>query len=717
MSSFAHFQSQPAPQDLDYLINDLRFPAPSTTVRQVLGYMLHYLPYLKHEHNLRLVFAAFLNSPVCFGNAAVANLNSLYLIIEVFKLAADQKLKISQPSLPVKTWYTVLRKELTHFYEYDPRNGWKVLPVIAGLALASPLRDELYTRPNVLQYGWFCADWDRQMTRLFRRALGGLGAAAPAATTDMSLMSLAIFHNSSHNVLSFTEHVPPAFIVCRLVDMLASVGPLVQLAFGPALDASTYHSSPVVKHINKVSLLLESYLKRLPVDDNEANGAMVLYTVDRLLEMNCALSHWTQQSRYNQPPGGDDSEFWLAAKTLLFAQVVVFQGVLTAFLGPRRQGDAVAVYRQVALGILQSLYHLNFALLAIGQGGFDLYNFVYYLAIEIALDGGYTVEPFENMTRVMIGDYREVNLYAVHHDYIVRSKVLFVLGLWENYLGQQTQRRQLGFAQEVIRPICFEMAAKGGQGADLDVVEGLHSVLLLLFAHKKNLGNAEILEYLRLVLGQFPGLLSANQLSIAVETLGKFVLQQPRPARSSSDFLEFLYAECTRVAPGMLIKPSGDTMGTAQPIAKYEANLTMLHYEEDDSELGVDIIDANKKKKPKDQYFGPKIPKRVEHELQRLGSVAAPERQREATKPRLQPETVREATTFAFINLVPYLPLNAFVQWLDRIWILIRSSNRSEDEFLQGALWRVLSENLDPNRCDVAYDWWYERQQVPLGKL
>ena len=37
---------------------------------------------------------------------------------------------------------------------------------------------------------------------------------------------------------------------------------------------------------------------------------------------------------------------------------------------------------------MTNLYYINFILLSIGQGGFDNYNFVYYLTIELALTTG-----------------------------------------------------------------------------------------------------------------------------------------------------------------------------------------------------------------------------------------------------------------------------------------------------------------------------------------
>lgn len=96
--------------------------------------------------------------------------------------------------------------------------------------------------------------------------------------------------------------------------------------------------------------------------------------------------------------------------------------------------------------LIPNLYYINFILLSIGQGGFDNYNFVYYLTIELALTTGIR---FEKNTLYLIGNYQEVNLHpdVLNNNYIDTSKVIFILGLWENYL--QLPHRQPGFRQEV----------------------------------------------------------------------------------------------------------------------------------------------------------------------------------------------------------------------------------------------------------------------------
>lgn len=686
--------------------------------------MYHYLPYVKHEQNLRLVFASFLNSSVCFGPSNHgATFAELYLIIEVFKLVTDKKLSISQPSLSVKIWYNVIWKELTNFVQFNPlQNSWKILPIIAGMRLSNPLRYELYVKGNPIQYRPFFVNWDYQTTQLFKESLTySISPSLPDNVVNLSLLSLAIFHDPNQNILNFTQKISIPFVVERLIDMIVSpvdkdsVKSAITHYFIPTGDNNNNNTttpSPNVKHLNKIAILLESYLKQIPGE--KSPELLISAVLGKLLTFNRDLNHFSQHSKFNQDSNSKDldslpplfQEYWHSMKSILFAEILIFQGILTAYVTSGTTSSRSPIYQEICLKILHNLYYIHFILLSIGQGGFDSYNFDYYVALEVVLNHSRTTGAFETLTSHLIGDYQEVNLYVVHEDYIVKSKVLFVLGMWENYLKDPNQI----FVRRTISPICFNLASgENGRGLPLssDLIEAAHSVLLAIFAFNKNTPR-ETLEYLDLLLRQFPNVLSANQLSIAIETLGKQTLSHPIQyhnlteeeqlelldlyTNSAQELLEFLYIRCSAIGTGIPINRTGNALGTAQPIAEYGANSTMSHIDEDG--MGIDIIDANKRKKPKD--YVPKVARLSKEPSEYEVQV------------RLVPETAREALIFSFINLVPYLPLLMFIPWLDRIMVVIDASNVSEREYLLRMLWRVLSENLDLNRCELGYKWWYE---------
>ena len=265
---------QPTPQDLDFLINDLRFPLPDTTIHKTLGYLYHYIPYVKYEHNLKLVVASFLNNPLCFGQGG-APFESNYMIIEVFKLIADKKLKISKPTLSIKSWYTIILKEISNFALFNPQmNSWKVLPIISGLLLSNGLRNMLYTKDYPLEYRWFFKDWDEKIMKLFKYCLKyTLSATHSDDVINLTLVSLAITYRKEENIGDYTLNISSNFIISRLIHLIfgnSDISAAVYTKFffispdDPKADVTVQSEimlKPVLKQLNKLAFLLESSIQ------------------------------------------------------------------------------------------------------------------------------------------------------------------------------------------------------------------------------------------------------------------------------------------------------------------------------------------------------------------------------------------------------------------------------------------------------------------------
>lgn len=732
---------QPTPQDLDFLINDLRFPLPDTTIHKLLGYLYHYIPYVKYEHNLKLVIASFLNNPLCFCHEG-APFESNYMIIEVFKLIADKKLRISKPTLSIKSWYTIILKEINNFALFNPQiNSWKVLPIISGLLLSNDLRNMLYTKDYPLEYRWFFKDWDEKITKLFRYCLKyTLSAVHSDDVINLTLVSLAITYKKEEDIRDYTLNISSNFIISRLIHLIfgeSDISAAVYTKFffinpgdsqAEEIAKSEIMLRPVLKQLNKLSFLLESYFKRLPI--HESSFPLILDSLDRIHTFNKALCFSTQASFFNQNPvqstdgtaNALNQQFWYLMKTLLFAEVVVYQGILTRFLTSTAGNNLTFFsklytsksfnsleleYKQISLKILHNLYYMNHISHSIGQGGFDSYNFVYYLTLEFALNNGPSTYEFENLTRFLIGDYQEVNLFpdVINNNYIVRCKVLFVLGLWENYLQQEKQNQ--AFIKQEIFSVCLHLV-DDSIFVDPELIEASHSVLLICFSNEKNSTSLkESTEYVQLLIKQFPRLLSPNQLSIGVETVGKKILSNPISysegfhANSVDEFLNFLYFACLHARSGISIDSHESTnevaFASAQPISEIAASSTMSHLDKKKNE-NTDIIRANKRKKPK-AIVNLRLPKNnssKDYKFER----------------RTKPETTREALIVSTINLIPYLPLSIFTKWLNKIWSTIEMSNAREIPYLTSMLWKVLSENMDLNRCEIGFRWWYESKRA-----
>lgn len=780
-----------SPQELDFLINELRNPKPDTTINKVLGYLYNYIPYIRHEHNLRLVIASFLNCPVCFGGSGTSISSSFefeknYLIIEVVKLIIDKKLKISMPVISIKQFYTIILKELQNFQHYNPiMNSWKILPIITGILLSNELRDQLYTEVNFVEYKWFFANLDKEIYQLFNNALPySLSQSLDNNINYLSLMSLALVfknserhHKDSSDTVVHTKNISNIFMIQKLTEMIFLDRKVSMLVYQKFFQLNPHNENiesvilndimnkPVVKHLNKLSFLLEHYFSALDFTqlEDQVVGQSLIIITNFNKHLNHETKNYTLFNNFNNTPDARTGNnpltqnFWFTMKNLLFSQIIIFQGILSRFLtansrlltnktffwfSPKKYyGNRIDTtnnsnnieyqYKDISLQIMTNLYYINFILLSIGQGGFDNYNFVYYLTIELALTTGVR---FEKLTLCLMNNYQEINMYpdVLNSNYIDTSKILFVLGVWENYFQQMnrlTQHRQQEiFNKEIYNIVINLVDAK--KYTNNDLLEASHSVLLFYFANNSKVNLDDVMRYVELVLEQFPQRISATQLSIAIETIGKKILSNPISynnynsrgntifINSAEKFFIFLLNKYSRIEPGVPIKPKSITsvlssgsgeanvsFTSAQPVNEIEAHAT-LNTLEQEGKLANDVIDENKAKAP-----SKKIIKKYLPDLVGKTKTNSDNHPFEFFDTRLTPETAREATIVSLINLVPYFPLSVFIPWLNQVWDLIVRSDSKEQQFLFNMLWKVISESLDINRGDLAIRWWYEEKQ------
>lgn len=742
-----NFQDNPArviPQDLDYLIDSLRNPSSDVSVLKILGYLYNYIPYIKQEHNLGVVFLAFLNNTICFS-APIPSFEDNYLIIEVFKLICDKKLKVSQPVLSIKSFYTILVQEISNFIRVNPyQNSWKVLPILTGISLSNDLRDELYLRTEPLHYRWFFQDCDTKIDTMFKDCLAyTLSGSISSDISNLALLSLALkFRSQKDNLMDYIRRVKPNGLIQQLTMLLFSANSMPGLTvyhkfseIHPyALNVEEFiglnvFNRPVLKHLSKLATLIGALISVLPYDRQLTTLVMNITLL--MLEFNQNLNQFSSTSTFlnssiedKEKTGPYFSQYWILMKNILFSEMIIlrdvlarliswgrntFVGRMTGFGVRKKQLDGF--YSDLSLKIIHSLYYLHYILTAIGQGGFDIYNFVYYVSLEFCLRNN-GESKFENFSRFLIGNYQEVNLHhdALNRNYVSRCKVKFVLGLWEYYI-QEVNQKNLQFIDFIYETVMDVVQDKSLN--DSSLVESGHSVILVYFSQKDNTDtNMQLmLKYAELLVSQFPTLLSASQLSIAIETLGKKSLSNPiayknrLQSNSAEVFLDFIYFKCANAPSGVSINPSsGELLESGQPIVEIHAESTISQLE---AEYGDEsnIVLENKHKKPKDEH------------VISLPPPQSPNKDgTEHFTVRSAPNTIREALMLAFFNTIPYFPLSLFGHWLNKIMALIQSSNEAEKQFLLGKLWKVLSENLDVNRCEIAYSWWFRERPTFEGK-
>lgn len=773
------------PQELDYLIDELRNPKQDTLVNKVLGYLYHYLPFVKREYNLRLIINAFLNNPTCFSNTT--SFDESCSIIEVFKLISEKKLKISVPTLDIKLYYSIWLSELKRYLKAFPATSWRLLPIISGFMLSDPVRKEIYE----LDHRWFFYNWTKSATSLFSSCLHF----KPSRNINyLSLLSLALIYDKSKKNISYYLNYNEQlyhFAISQITEMLFDTmserflteditrfdqvfdnhlsNPFYQGILDNDNNGYNYDSSskvtnlypgvlsqsrnivpvngffnnftetnintPVVRYLNKLSFLLEALFEKLP--STEKSFELVTLIVKRILNFNQELNFKTSNSPFSSkdsPRNQLHQQYWFLMKQILFGQIIIFQGILTKFMKSNKTRSFGAIinlrYQQIGTIILHNLYYLNFILLSIGQGGFDSYNFVYYLSVDLSLKNP---KNFQDFSMFLIGNYQQVNLnpQIVNENYLVQSKILFTFGLWENYLQNNLKfdfRDQL--SNEKFKFSLFEITfdlANSNRYHIYDINEGAHSVLLIYFSQSKIDNVSACIKYVQLLFDQHPKNLSPNQLSIAIETIGKKILESPIIDEKSSydnsgeEFLDFIYLKCYN-AQSIPIKDAKESnwIGSGQPISEIDAPSTLSNLDKKTQSELVDVLDKGDDKPT--AHIVEKMANEVTHEVKEriqidsekyLKYFPIPKKKEYEFEQRVVPETIKESAISTITNLLPYIPLPHFVSWLNKIWALIENSTPLESEFLAGLFWKVISEKFDINRSDLAYQWWYEVKLLP----
>lgn len=687
-----HAHSHATPQELDILIQELRFPSKGTSFDKVLGYLYNYIPYIKQEHNLRLVFASFLNSPVCFSPSN--SFEESYKIVELFQVITEQKLKISQPTLKLKSWYSIIIKELQNFVRFDQvGNSWKALPIITGILLANGLREELHYQSDPFGFWFFYKKWDQDAISLVRECLKySLSASHSKDTIHLTAICLSLVCDQGTEMKDLVLPTLYKFVLVHCIDIIFSDFTLGLWSYKGLLENGIGYNSkasnlilrkPVIRNLNKLSFLIEACLTCLPYDlsvDNLIDDCLCkMFSFNQRLCWD--LKDDTRSFAQKNDPERKDA-FWFLMKSILFSEVIITRGILTRFTNSSRLRLCNSLgrpfnfsgfdirYKQHCLKILHLLYYLSPILQHVGQGGFDFYNYVYHLSVAIALNNELSGSQFEDLSAYLICDYREVNLYpqVLNNDYVTRCKVLFVLGLWETYLQQNNVNKS--FVTERVIPICRDLVDHT-RYTDRELMEASHSVILASLANPTvTLFLGSYLDYTKLMMRQFPAFLSSSQLSIALETIGRKILSHPAAYMvlislndTMKDFLEMIYEHCRSVSPDIPIPGNSESQETQSSLS---------------------IAASDEKPTMSEQHF----------------------------THRTKPNTIREATISAFIRVLPYMPLASFVHWLDKIDQLIQESALEEQNFLLNVFWGHLSENLDLNRSEVAIRWWYGTGRV-----
>ncbi|CAM9018409.1 unnamed protein product [Wickerhamomyces anomalus] len=560
-SSTVEFQtpSSQAQNDVNLLLSALKTPG-NLSSTNLLSYIVHYLPRVRNEGNLKLLMDAFFSNRVIFPEQI--HLEETYMIIEAIKATFDSKIRVSEPTLPLTKFFHGV---VSSIFESGVE-PWKKILVITGVILSQSTYQEqsIPETKHYFQttYGSLINLNHELIMRVFQTT--SINSEEVNALTAISLSCSLPFFSPSQR-----QHVPHESILLFTIHLI------FQSPYGLGNHSTEFlagSNSPVVKHLSRLSFLIENSLVHgvsFGVLDSTLN---IILRFSETLHLRSAN---TDQS-------------WNVLKNGIFAVVIIFQGFVSYLLKLSNRLNKQH-YSSIATKILQTFFHLSFIIEKIGTGGFQAYNFTT------------SIEYYENTISPIV-------------DFIIHTT---------------THSRPL--------------------------IEAAHSVVIATFIPtNSHIIASTAIPYLHTVLSQFPQLLSATQLRIAIETIARAVAPPSEAHQLNKDnlreVLHTLYIRCLNTRPGLPIP-------TSQPINQGQES------------------DNN------------------------------------------QPMTVRTGIIAALISTLPYLPTQILNNWLNNIWELTESSDPIEFQFCEKNLWEMISEGFDMQRGNVGINWWYNRGNNVEAKL
>ncbi|CCH41979.1 Peroxisomal biogenesis factor 8 [Wickerhamomyces ciferrii] len=534
-----------AQNDVNLLLSILKTPG-NLNSTNLLSYMVHYIPKVKNEQNLRLIVDAFLTNKVIFPENII-KIDETYMIIEAIKATLDSKLIISEPSLPITKFYHVFVDSI--FQSLAP--NWTKILVITGILLTKPLY-ESHSIPETKSY--FNSIYQSLTNLNHELIIKHLGNPAISSFEINTLIVISLACSLPFFNQHQKHHLPHETITHIVIPLLFQ-SPLG--LSGVPVHELINSKSPVIRHLNRLSFLLENCM---------ING-LSFGNIDSSLKIILEFSKDLHKRSI------DSVQSWDGLKNILFGLVIIFQGYVSYSLNLNNKLTPNE-YSQFSGLILKTLFHLNYIVEKIGTGGFQAYNFVYITSLDAMIQ--YSL-PKANELGIQFT--KELNLGSVNHYEI--SKTLFTLTFFET-LSQHTS---IDYYDSIITPIVDYVIHTTTHSKSL--IEAAHSVIISTYIPKNShIIASSSINYLHTVLSQFPILLSSTQLKIAIETIARAVSPPSEAYHLNKDnlreLLHTLYLTILNTKPGLplqistILNENGQQEEQTQPGSIRSALITAL---------------------------------------------------------------------------------------------------------------------------------------------
>lgn len=509
--------------DVNMLISILKQPGKLNSI-QLLSYLVHYLPRVKNEDNLRLIMDIVLQNDVIFPQFGGV-LDESYIVIEAIKTTFDSKIRISEPTLSLPKFYHGI---VTAIFESSV-DSWRKILIITGILLSQPTYHE-HSVPETRKY--FINTYQSLTSLNHELILRVLRNVSINSVEINALMTVSLACSLPFFTSKQKQHLPHESITLFTIYLIFQS----PFGLGHETEFLAVSKSPVVKHLSRLSFLIE----------NSLIHGVSFGVLDSTLNIMLSFSEELHLRAI------DSAQSWDVLKNIIFAVVIIFQGIASYSLR-LRNGLKRHEYPIVSIKVLKILFYLNFIMEKIGTGGFQAYNFVYITFLDALLQYSH-----ENAER--LGEFFTKTIKLTSIDHYEVSKTIFTL----TYFETLCQKTSVQYYESTISPVVDFIIHTTTHSRSL--IEAAHSVIIATFIPQNSHIIASFaIPYLHTVLSQFPVLLSPTQLKIAIETIARSVAPPSEAYFLNKDnlreLLHTLYISCLNTRPSIPIPSQPSIQG------------------------------------------------------------------------------------------------------------------------------------------------------------
>lgn len=477
---------------LDHLIIALR-GGNSYSQKELIDRTVFYLPSVRNINNVGLLIGELLFSQEVFRLSGEPELKLISNLYDGFYYSVDKKARITDPLISFSVWIQAL---LDFSRTVVPEAQWKIIPLVAAIGkfIFSDLHVKGYLETN------------RQLHKSLVQEILSEGVGTSWFEHRASVV-LCLARSQPEFSLPHSDLVTPEEMLGETAAFLYDSPDGIQ-----SLD----ENSIGYQVFNGFSFLIRDFvIKCRPGTVNEALTPWLTY-----------LLGFSEKLSYTKISGN-------FSKISVFGILLQLEGLATVIL---QKLDTLHSL-ELAKNALFVLNMLNGYVLSIGKMGFEQYNYIYYLCIDVLL-----AQPSQEVDGAL-------NEY-IRFSKQIPERLVFTLDLMEETMNGVSNLFVVSSLLPFTTPYLKPLQAKSIYSAN--VLESAHAVMLKVLIRRNCPGLEEVQSrYFDTVTDLFPSVFDSRQFILAVANLAANM-----PPKQLDVLLHRLFILSKTTLPGSLLPPS-----------------------------------------------------------------------------------------------------------------------------------------------------------------